>query len=739
VGTPMTADFYLLYAVPVCYLALRYLWPGALAGLLLVSASYATTVFLLMSSKPAARDELAPALVYFLLLTIVMGLLAEEQERSRRALERMHTTAREQVRRLEAIGRITALLNTAPTSADVARVIAEGAHEAIAFKNCRVHMVEQEDGAAPSLRLVAFFGTLIGRRTLPADQLRLRVGEGITGWVAQHGQPLLIGDATQDPRAEHIAGTERTPNSLLAAPLLVNGATQGVIVLSQEGANAFSGEDLHMMTALANAAGIALANIASRESLARQAVTDPLTGLGHHAAFQGALAAAVAQSAASGAPLALALLDIDGFRGYNERAGLAAGDAALRQVGARLAAICRTAGGAQAGLDAAPARPFRIGGDEFALLMTGPFGTPEQAVALTQACLQPLAADGAGEPATPVSLSAGLALCPADATSRYDLLDTAEAALYLVRQTGGGRLGLADAAAKEALTLRRTLEAMVQASLAQSGSPAAAPRLVAQAVSLTEQSRHRVLAQQLTAEALRALAAAIDAKDDYTRGHSERVAATAGEIAASLELPGDEVEQISMAARMHDIGKIGVPDQVLHKRGPLTRMEQAVVATHPDLGAQILEPISTLRPLVPIVRHHHEHFDGCGYPDGLEGDAIPLGACVVAVADAIDAMVTDRPYRRGMLIGAALTELQKWAGSHYDPQVVAAAATLYGPGGAGLALRGVLPSVVGASPPAPDAPDLAAIMRPEPITAPGEAPALPARQGEQESAHDGAG
>jgi HD-GYP domain-containing protein (c-di-GMP phosphodiesterase class II) len=230
-----------------------------------------------------------------------------------------------------------------------------------------------------------------------------------------------------------------------------------------------------------------------------------------------------------------------------------------------------------------------------------------------------------------------------------------------------------------------------------------------------------------------------DLRDGYVAADAREVVRLAAAIGARMGISDVALDDLSFAARVHDIGKIGVPDQVLHKRGPLTRMEQAVVATHPDLGAQILEPISTLRPLVPIVRHHHEHFDGCGYPDGLEGDAIPLGARVVAVADAIDAMVTDRPYRRGMLIGAALTELQKWAGSHYDPRVVAAAATLYGPGGAGLALRGVLPSVVGASPPAPDAPDLAAIMRPEPITAPGEAPALPARQGEQESAHDGAG
>ena len=122
-ATPVVPDYYLLYAVPICYLALRYLWAGALMGLLMAGGSYAATVLIVMSSE-AARDDLAPAAVYFLLVTIVFGLLAEEQERSRRALEQMHARTQDQVRRLEAIGRITARLNTAPTSADVARVIA---------------------------------------------------------------------------------------------------------------------------------------------------------------------------------------------------------------------------------------------------------------------------------------------------------------------------------------------------------------------------------------------------------------------------------------------------------------------------------------------------------------------------------------------------------------------------------------------------------------------------------------
>jgi putative nucleotidyltransferase with HDIG domain len=324
-----------------------------------------------------------------------------------------------------------------------------------------------------------------------------------------------------------------------------------------------------------------------------------------------------------------------------------------------------------------------------------------------------------------VTVSAGLALFPEDATTRAELLDTAEAALYLVRQTGGNRLGLADAEARETLQLRHTLEQMVQASLAESGSAETVQHLIAEAAGVSRSSRHATLAEQLTTEALRALAAAIDAKDDYTRGHSERVAATATEIARCMGMPLTQVEHVTTAARMHDIGKIGVPDHILHKGSALTPEEQAIVATHPDVGARILAPIHTLREVVPIVRHHHEHYDGNGYPLGLCGEDIPPGARVVAVADAIDAMITDRPYRRGMPITVALTELQRWAGSHYDPRVVATAVQLYGPGGTGLALRGVLPAARATRPSDGEAAaaitaPLSLVLRSEPAGTPAE-------------------
>ncbi len=698
------SESYLLYTLPIFYLGLQYGWRGAVAACIGTLLTYAGTIALTMQIVVLPR-EFDPAshflvrVLYFVFVTAVVGLIVREQARNQRTVKQANGRIREQVRRLEAIQRITEKLNTVPTSADVARLIVEETRGVIPFKNCRVHVVESgPDGVW--LPLVAFYGQLANDRPLQAGALRVRPGEGITGWVAVHGEPLLIHDAMHDPRARHIPGTPYTPNSLLAVPVLRGKQLKGVIVLGQAGLHAFSEDDLKLMVTLANAAAIALTNIESRESLARQARTDAVTGLPHHGAFQAALAEAIADATRREEVLALALLDIDGFRGYNERMGLATADKALRHVGQSLEHICQAASappadGRAEAADAERGAPtvqcFRIGGDEFALLLSGPKGRLDAAIDVVRECVRAVSTEQP-DPMQRVTVSAGMALFPVDACSRAELLDTAEAALYLVRQTGGNRLGLADVEARETLHLRHTLEQMVQASLAESGSADAVQHLIAEAAGVSRQSRHATLAEQLTTEALRALAAAIDAKDDYTRGHSERVAATATEIARRMGMPLTEVEYVTTAARMHDIGKIGVPDHVLHKRGALTVEEQAIVAAHPDIGARILAPIHTLREVVPIVRHHHEHYDGNGYPLGLRGEAIPLGARVVAVADAIDAMITDRPYRRGMQITVALTELQQWAGSHYDPRVVATAVQLYEAGGTGLALRGVLPA-----------------------------------------------
>lgn len=171
-------------------------------------------------------------------------------------------------------------------------------------------------------------------------------------------------------------------------------------------------------------------------------------------------------------------------------------------------------------------------------------------------------------------------------------------------------------------------------------------------------------------ETVLALAKAIDARDLAISAHSERLTDLASRIARKLELPPDEVQTIELAAQLHDIGKIGVPDHILLKPGPLTAGEWKIMKLHTEIGAEILSPIGQLKAVVPLVRHHQERFDGSGYPDGLAGEKIPLGARILAVVDAFSAITDDRVYRAGRSPEDAVRELRRCVGTQFDPHVV---------------------------------------------------------------------
>jgi HD-GYP domain-containing protein (c-di-GMP phosphodiesterase class II) len=169
-----------------------------------------------------------------------------------------------------------------------------------------------------------------------------------------------------------------------------------------------------------------------------------------------------------------------------------------------------------------------------------------------------------------------------------------------------------------------------------------------------------------------ALSQAIDAKDGFTRGHADRVSRIAGAVAREMGLPEKQIEQIELAGLLHDIGKIGVEDQILMKPARLDPHERELMRRHPIYGASILEPSESLRPLVPLVRHHHENYDGSGYPQGLSGEAIPLGSRIIIVADAYEAMTSDRIYRKSIGHERAMQQLSDYTAVQFDPKVVQA-------------------------------------------------------------------
>lgn len=175
---------------------------------------------------------------------------------------------------------------------------------------------------------------------------------------------------------------------------------------------------------------------------------------------------------------------------------------------------------------------------------------------------------------------------------------------------------------------------------------------------------------ELYVSTIQSLASAIEVKDPYTKGHSERVTKYAVALARELHLKGDDVKYIMYASILHDIGKIGIDEAILKKPAELTEVEFAQIKKHPEIGSSIISSIRFLNPIMPIILHHHEFYDGTGYPSGKKGEGIPLGARIIAVVDAYDAMIFDRPYRKGLSKEEAKQQILAGAGSQFDPEMV---------------------------------------------------------------------
>ena len=210
------------------------------------------------------------------------------------------------------------------------------------------------------------------------------------------------------------------------------------------------------------------------------------------------------------------------------------------------------------------------------------------------------------------------------------------------------------------------VDVVLKAVQGEAGNPA----LVDRAIAAMQMSS---VARQTSLDSVRALVRAVEAKDPYTRRHSEQVAHYAVHFAQRMGMPASSVESIYAAALLHDIGKIGVPDHILSKQGPLTEEEFRSIRRHPDLGADILSSITIFSGEAKWVRHHHETWDGKGYPDGLVKEESPLASRIIQVADSIDAMLMERTYKQGYPVEKMLDELARCAGSQFDPTIAALA------------------------------------------------------------------
>ncbi len=382
--------------------------------------------------------------------------------------------------------------------------------------------------------------------------------------------------------------------------------------------------------------------------------TDNLTLLYNHRGFQEILSKEIKRSETNKQPLSIIMMDINNITKINREQGHAKGDEVIKIVAEKIRQNVRE--GDIAG---------RYGGDELAIIL--PKTTSSQAKYVAEYLTYSLSCcfiDGIG----PIKVSVGVATYPDCSEDREKLLILAEQAMY-ISKAKGYKDGMS------AIISSKDFNFWDNVAL-QSYAEVVAKRHAQLGVNFEDElisqfHNENNLTETKIWEIAKSLAGAIDAKDPYTKGHSTSVSKYSEALARAINLPEKEINRIMLGALLHDVGKIGIPENVLKKEGPLSDDEWAIMKQHPVIGVdKVLQPNPSLRDLIPIVRHHHERIDGKGYPDGLNGKDIPLAAKIVAIADTYHALVSDRPYRKGLNIEKAISILEEGAGTQWDSDLI---------------------------------------------------------------------
>ena len=410
--------------------------------------------------------------------------------------------------------------------------------------------------------------------------------------------------------------------------LAVMGVSYAVVLVGLEGSGAPAGQWIITIGTL-TLAGILTRLLRDRfqrlfARLAQAASTDPLTGLLNRRGFGERIEEHLRRAAGSGQPLSLLVGDIDQFKSLNDCCGHQAGDAALVELSSLLRDSTRPSD-----------TVARMGGEEFAVILDRT--DPEEGCRKAER-LRRRVQDAFAELPVALTISFGVASYPAHGDSAEPLLKAADQALYAAKGLGRNR----------SLVYSEDVTSL-----------------------LSDVESRRDAQNRIYIATMLSLAETLDIRDTGTARHSQSVGRYAESMAREVGLPPALRERMRLAGMLHDIGKIGVPDSVLRKPGPLTPEEWAVMKKHPEIGARILAS-ATLEDIRGWVLAHHERPDGRGYPFGLEGADIPLEAKILAVADAYEAMTTDRVYRPALTTAAAQDELRAGSGTQFDETVVAA-------------------------------------------------------------------
>jgi diguanylate cyclase (GGDEF)-like protein/putative nucleotidyltransferase with HDIG domain len=408
-------------------------------------------------------------------------------------------------------------------------------------------------------------------------------------------------------------------------PLIAKGKAIGSFIVASKLPNAYSQRHIKLLEQLASQIAMPLENSQLYAKAEKKARIDELTKLYNRRSLDEMIDNEIGRHSRYGGVFTLAILDLDSFKSFNDSYGHLSGDRLLREVGQVIKSAIRN-------VDYA----FRYGGDEFAILL--PQTNIEDALQVVERVREKIAR-GVDSGDIHVTSSIGLASWPDDGISHTDIIAAADVTLYRAKRSGGNR------------------------SYCSSTNPSASPLIESDTV------RGNGIDTKYFSF-INALAESVDSQGGLTSAHSKKVAEYALALGKSLKLPPAEINRLEACALLHDIGKICISDAILNKTDKLTAVETVEMKKHPQTGADIVSRIPQLSSCADVIRHHHEYYDGSGYPDGLKGEAIPLDARIIGIVDAFANMMNDEPRSDGMSLEQALEELKRYSGKRYDPYLV---------------------------------------------------------------------
>lgn len=658
-GTP-SADLILVYfAVLLLSVILPHIGTVALLTIL-GSVVYGTALYMEVGPDLWRSSELLVRLPFMLGIVVYFSTLVAEAKRdqaraskleseARRIAERAKHLAKEQYRlqALSEIGRL-GLSGVRAAPGNVLYDISQRVQKVVGVDRCSLVIFERDGAQA----YVAASGDdpSVEVRVLSMDaypELKVTVKRGSITTLYPGDPPDLWSEVV-----DHLPPTNPF-RAFLIVPIQRGSRLLGAFYLRDARHDRrYDEDDQNFVSTAAMMAAAFIHGQDLLEQLRTQSRRDGLTGLLNFQAFTEEVTRTLRKDG-KGNRWTLVVADLDNLKEINDRWGHMAGNRLIITAGSKFTETLNNA-----------VALCRYGGDEFVAFVPGP-----KDVAARRLRNYLRALDGAAEDLPkPPRISIGVAEYPTDGEDPETLIETADQAMYLAKSRGGHQIVMAGEGLDSAEWKRAVLEAVVsvQARRHLPGEDLTLEEILAP---LTE-AHGQDLDSDIVRETLAKLMEAVEAKDPYTHAHSRAVARLARRLAEAMAFPDEELSTVEVAGLVHDVGKIGVPDEILSKQGKLTSIERRVMERHPEIAARLLEQIPPLRPVVPLVFCHQERWDGSGYPNGLKGEQIPPGAQVVALCDAYDALTSARAFRSALTVEEATRVLRRDAGKLWNPDLV---------------------------------------------------------------------